>query len=630
MSQARILSASAAPCLRPGLALLTLLLVLILGAPVAVAADARSPLAESISPYLRLHADDPVRWRDWSPELFDEAQTTGRPLLISSGYYACHWCHVMQEESFKDAGIGERLNRDFIPVKIDRELHGALDHYLLEFLRATRGSAGWPLNVVVLPTGDALTGVVYAPRDDFAAFLDRISARLSAEREALTALAREGRLELIARMRAGEEPLSASRAARLPQALWTAMEREADLLGGGFGMQSKFPRAPALAALLQARDQGRAPGWADEFLAVTLDEMARAGLRDVIGGGFFRYSETPDWARPHFEIMLDDQAQLARLYLRAGRSFDRPDWIRVGRETLQFVLREMALDAPAAFASGLSALDGDGREGGVYLWTPQQVEAALAGHPEPALVKAYFGLESAPTFDHGHLPKWRGTVAELAGRFGLTETQAGAQLEQGRALLLEARGTRGRPRDDKQVTGLHGLLLSALAEVAEVAGEPAFAAAGTELAQRLCDLGRHPQDLSRLLDLSADVAGAAELADYAWLAQGLHDWARATGEEGVEKAVIPLLETAWETFADPHGWRAARDQPLPGMVSRRFHPGVHEPSPTTTLLALTRSYREQSETLNDRLAAFDLRPGREIEAEPIPHADLILLVASDD
>ncbi|AHE97614.1 hypothetical protein THITH_04340 [Thioalkalivibrio paradoxus ARh 1] len=604
-----------------------MLIVLALGGPVAVLAEARSPLAESLSPYLRLHADDPVRWRDWSPELLDEARATGRPLLISSGYYACHWCHVMHEESFKDTGIADRLNRDFIPVKIDRELHGALDHYLLEFLRATRGSAGWPLNVVVLPTGDALTGVVYAPRDDFAAFLDRISARVSAEREALTALAREGRVELIARMRAGEEPLSASRAARLPQALWAAMERDADLLGGGFGTQSKFPRAPALAALLQARDQGNAPPWADEFLAVTLDEMARAGLRDVIGGGFFRYSETPDWGRPHFEIMLDDQAQLARLYLRAGLSFDRPDWIRVGRETLQFVLREMALDAPAAYASGLSALDGDGREGGVYLWTPEQVEAALAGHPEPALVTIYFGLEGVPTFDHGHLPMRQVTVAELAGRFDLTAAEAAEQLEQGRAQLLEARGTRGRPRDDKQVTGLHGLLLSALAEEA---GEPAFAGAGSALAQRLREQARPPQDLSRLLDAPADVAGAAELADYAWLAQGLHDWARATGEEGVEKVVIPLLETAWETFADPHGWRAARDQPLPGMVSRRFHPGVHEPSPTTTLLALTRSYREQSETLNERLAAFDPRPGREIEAEPMPHAGLILLVASDD
>jgi uncharacterized protein len=585
-------------------------------------ADTRSPLAQSISPYLRLHADDPVHWREWSPGLLEEARRSNLPLLISSGYYACHWCHVMQEESFKDAGIAERLNRDFIPVKVDRELHMALDHHLLEFLRATRGIAGWPLNVVILPTGDAVAGVVYAPRDDFARFLDGISEHMARDGEALAALAREARLELTARLRAGEEPMSATRAARLPQTLWAAMQRDADLLGGGFGDQSKFPRAPEMEALLLAREQGRAPDWADEFLEVTLDEMARAGLRDVLGGGFFRYSETPDWGRPHFEIMLEDQAQLARLYLRAARQFGREDWAEVGRDTLHFVLREMALDVPGAFASGLSAIDGDGREGGVYLWTPGQLEEALAAHSKPELVRAWFGLEGAPQFDYGYLPLETGNPERIAKRFGMPSDEAASRIEEGRQALLAHREARGLPRDEKQLTGLHGLLLSAFAEVSE---DVAFSPVASALAARLQAAAEGPENLSQLLDLARDIAGAAELADYAYLAQGLHDWAMATGAVR-DATVVALLETAWSLFSDADGWRAMAEQPLPGMVAQRFHPAVHRPSPTTLILALSRDYADRSAALEEQLAAFDLRPGRVVETTSREHAGLILLL----
>lgn len=605
---------------RLGGGLAAVVLALTLAMPSA--AETRAALAQSISPYLRLHADDPVHWREWSPELLEEARRTDRPLLVSSGYYACHWCHVMQEESFQDAGIAERLNRDFIPVKIDRELHTALDHYLIEFMRATRGIAGWPLNVVVLPTGDAVAGVVYAPRDDFARFLDGISEQRRRDGEALKALARAARLELTERLRSGEEALSATRAARLPQALWAAMEREADFLAGGFGDQSKFPRAPELQALLEAREQRRAPPWADEFLEVTLDEMARAGLRDVLGGGFFRYSETPDWGRPHFEIMLEDQAQLARVYLRAARQFDRDDWAGIGRDALAFVLRDMALDTPGAYASALSAIDEAGREGGVYLWTPEQVEKALAGHPEPGLVQAWFGLEGALRFDYGHLPLEMASLDVLAGRFDLSPEAAAALIEEGRRALRAHRAARGLPRDEKELTGTHGLLLSAFAEVAD---DPELAPAGEALAVRLRAAADDPEDLSLLLDLPPEAAGAPELSDFAYLAQGLHDWSVATGT-APDAGVAALLETAWSRFRDADGWQALEEQPLPGMVAQRFQPAVHRPSPTTRILALSQAYAEQSAVLAERRDAADLHPGRAVETAPQEHAGLILLV----
>lgn len=586
------------------------------------AADPRSPLAQSISPYLRLHAGDPVHWREWDPGLLEQARISGRPLLVSSGYYACHWCHVMHQESFLDPGIAARLNRDYIPVKIDRELHTALDSYLLEFLRATRGSAGWPLNVVILPSGDALAGVVYAPRDDFARFLDGITGRLGRDGEALAALAREARIELTGRIRAGEERLSAGRASRLPDTLWAAMKRDADLLAGGFGEQSKFPRVPELEALLTARAQGRAPDWADEFLTVTLDEMARAGLRDVIGGGFFRYSETPDWGRPHFEIMLEDQAQLARLYLRAARQFGRDDWAVIGRETLAFVVREMMLDARGAFASGLSAMDDAGREGAVYLWTPEQFDAALEAHPAPRLVRAWFGLDGAPRFDYGQLPLEGRDLESVAERFGLSSHEARALVERGREALREYRQIRGLPRDEKQLTGLHGLLLAAFAELHE---DPDLGPVGAALAERLSEKARAPGGLSQLLDLPPEVAGRAELADYAFLAHGLHAWAVATGA-GRDAVVAELLEAAWRDFRDADGWRAARGQPLPGMVAQRFHSAVHRPSPTTLVLALSLDYRDHRAELAERLAGFDLAPGRAIETAAREHAGLILLL----
>lgn len=610
---------------RVALVLLVAALVLVSQSAAAEVPAARASLADSISPYLQLHADDPVAWREWSPDLLEQARASNRPLLISSGYFACHWCHVMQQESFKDVGIAERLNRDYIPVKIDRELQGALDDYLLEFLRATRGSAGWPLNVVILPTGDALSGVVYAPRDDFAAFLDRITGLLDDDADALTRLAREGRLELTARLRAGETPLSAARAARLPQVLWATLEREADFLAGGFGDQSKFPQAPVLEALLQAKATGHGPAWAGEFLEVTLDEMARAGLRDVLGGGFFRYSETPDWGRPHFEIMLEDQAQLARLYLRGARLLDRPDWFEIGRETLAFVEREMRLGDDVLFASGLSALDAAGREGGFYLWTEPQLAAALDGHPEPDLVRAYFALTGAPSFEQGHLPQRHMALEALAGRFDLTPEAARLQIEAGRTRLLEQRAERGLPRDEKALTGVHGLLLSAFAEARD---DPRLARIGDRLAERLRSLAARPDALAQLLDRPSAVAGAADLADFAYLAQGLHDWAVATGAPS-DPAVEGLLEAAWNGFNDADGWRAARELPLPGMVAQRFHASVHRPSPTTLVLALSQTYQDGSEALAEHLAAFVPTPGRAIETTAREHAGLILWLTED-
>ncbi|WP_019592810.1 MULTISPECIES: thioredoxin domain-containing protein [unclassified Thioalkalivibrio] len=603
-------------------------------------AQANPEMADSISPYLRLHTDDPVQWRAWDPALLEQAREERRPLLISSGYYSCFYCHVMQEESFQDEGIAERLNENFIPVKVDREVDGALDSYLLEFQRATAGSAGWPLNVVVTPQGHALTGVVYAPRDQFAEFLDGITERLEADYDRLVDLARRGSDELTQQLRAGEEPLSESRAGRLPQVLWSRLEREADDLQGGFGSSTKFPHSPYLHAMLEAVQAGTAPGWVGEFLEITLDEMAHSGLRDVLGGGFFRYSESPDWNEPHFEVMLEDQAQLALLYLRAGEHFGREDWIELGLENLDFVKRDMALredetgeQADTAeggfrgFASSLSAVDEEGREGGAYLWPEADLESALADHDYPDLVRAWFGMEGSSVFDLGYLPRRGAGVEALAERFDLDEAEVREQVNAGREMLIRAREARGLPRDEKVLTGAHGLLLSALAEGAQ--HDERFREAGAAVHGWLLEVASDPDQLPTLMGLPADQAGTATLNDYAFVARGLRDWKAATGE-GEQGPALALLEAAWERFRDDDGFRSEPEPPLPGMISQRFHPAVHRPSPTTLIFRLSAEWRDASEAVDAAFAEYDLRPGRAIESDPHHHARLILWLQQRD
>ncbi|WP_026289146.1 thioredoxin domain-containing protein [Thioalkalivibrio sp. ALMg11] len=614
------------------------LLLVALAVPGAV--QANPEMADSVSPYLRLHVDDPVQWRAWDPALLEKAREEQRPLLISSGYYSCFYCHVMQEESFKDDGIAERMNENFIPVKVDREVNGALDSYLLEFQRATAGSAGWPLNVVVTPDGHALTGVVYAPRDQFAEFLDGISQRLESDYDRLVDLARRGSDELTQQLRQGEEPLSDSRAGRLPQVLWSRMEREADDLQGGFGSSIKFPHSPYLHAMLEAEQAGTAPGWVAEFLEITLDEMAHSGLRDVLGGGFFRYSESPDWNEPHFEVMLEDQAQLALVYLRAGEYFGREDWIDLGLENLDFVKRDMALredetgeqaeaaeDGFRGFASSLSAVDDQGREGGAYLWPEEDLEAALADHEHPELVRAWFGMEGSSVFDLGYLPRSGAGVGQLAERFDLDEAEVREQLESGREALIRAREARGLPRDEKVLTGAHGLLLSALAEAS--AHDARFLDAGAAVQAWLLEVAAEPAELPALMGLPAEHAGTATLNDYAYVARGLRDWEAATGEGGHGPA-LALLEAAWERFRDDDGFRSEPEPPLPGMISQRFHPAVHRPSPTTLIFHLSEEWAGDSETVDAAFADYDLRPGRAIDADPEQHARLILWLQERD
>lgn len=607
------------PCtpLRPLVHLLIFAAVLF--AETASAAGANA-LAGHPSPYLAMHGQDPVAWRDWGPAVLREARETGRPVFISSGYFACHWCHVMQRESYQDEAIAVLINEHFIPVKLDRELHPALDAYLIGFTQRTAGQAGWPLNVFLTPEGYPLIGLTYVPPSQFKAVLERTSGLWGQDAARLADLARQAAEE-----RAAEDAQGAAKVLRPePAAVVRALVRQAlmigDELAGGFGHQSRFPMAPNLAALLAVQAREPEPGLA-EFLCVTLDAMANKGLRDHLGGGFFRYTVDPDWATPHFEKMLYDQALLIPLYLQGAEVLNRPDYRTVARETVEFMLRELA-GAEGAFIASLSAVDADGVEGGSYLWRPDELERLLTPGEHRAAVLAW-DLRRAPRFEAGHLLIPTGTAAQHAQALDLRPDAVQGLLASARAKLLAARGSRSLPRDDKRLAGWNGLALSALAEAAAAFDEPRYRAAAKALRDFLVERLWTGSELLRAA--GGGRITAASLEDYAYVAQGVADWAAAGRSKADRDLSRRLTALAWERFHGDAGWRLDADPLLPAVPAETALPDSPLPSPSALLIAL--ALESGDETLARRAREALARSVPTVAANPFAFAGQALLLS---
>jgi uncharacterized protein YyaL (SSP411 family) len=531
----------------------------------------QNALKHHSSAYLAMHGDDPVHWQDWDEQLLQVAREQQRLILISSGYFACHWCHVMQRESYRDTAVAAELNSHFIAVKLDRELHPALDAHLIDFVERTQGSAGWPLNVFVTPEGYPLLGVTYLPRDDFLALTKRVHALWEQDSSQVSTLARQAMNELVQQRAA-----VASRTTLAADAVIPALQREAlaqaSEMEGGFGEQSRFPMVPQLLALLDSLSV-QPDRRLQAFLETTLDQMASQGLRDHLAGGFFRYTVDPGWQVPHYEKMLYDQALLAFLYLRAGELLGRGDYLAVAADTLDFVLQHMA-GPDGGFVSSLSALDDAGVEGGAYLWTPAQLQAVLRGE-QLELARDHWRLRGVPAAEGGYLPMQGKSSQTLAE--GRDRDELDALLADARDKLLAARAQRGLPRDDKQLSGWNGLMLQALAEGVRLLGEPRYRVAAERLqaflASRMWDGGQ----LRRSLE-----GGEAGLADYAFVAAGL----RAMGERRLSSQ---LLQQAWQRFHTENGWRRGSVGLLPGMAEEAALMDDVLPSASALLVSLSLS-----------------------------------------
>ncbi len=555
------------------------------------------------SPYLAMHGQDPVGWRDWGREALEQARARGLPLFVSSGYFACHWCHVMQRESYRNSDIAELLNSRFVPVKIDRELNPALDEYLIGFTERTSGRAGWPLNVVLTPDGFPLVGFTYLPPDELEAVLQRVIRLWGDQRDRVVEMARAGAQEYAALLRPDTSPLDPVDWPDFDALLMQQAMAFADPLAGGFGPQTRFPREPQMSALIDLYARN-GDGQLGGFLRLTLDAMADGALRDHLGGGFFRYTVDPDWQTPHFEKMLYNQAQLVPLYLRAAEVLGEPRYRVLARETLDFMLSTLAGE-DGGYIGSLSAVDAAGVEGGFYLWDEATLERLL----EPAerrLAALVWGLEGAPRFEAGHLPIPRGAVEEAAADIGVPASEAEAMLERVRGRLLEARAARDLPRDHKQLAGWNGLALSAIAAGVAAFGEDRYREAGAGLRRFLTERLWDGERLHRARSPSGWF-GTASVEDYAYVAAGLADWGKAAGDEGARSLAHRLVGLAWSSFRDGDGWRRDSAPLLPAVPAEPALSDGALPSPAALLTALALAHPDTavraSATAAQRVAA---------------------------
>ena len=435
--------------------------------------EGRTPnrLAGETSPYLLQHQYNPVDWYPWGPDAFERARREDRPLLLSVGYSACHWCHVMERESFEDPAIAGLMNERFVNIKVDREERPDVDSIYMQAVQSMTGHGGWPMTVFLTPDGVPFYGGTYFPPGDrhgmpgFPRVLAAVAEYYRDRRGEATQVGREllDRLRQAERVRAGGDPLSPS----VLDAAYQGIRGEFDARYGGLGRAPKFPQPMAFDFLLRYWRRRDVPD-ALQMVRQTLTRMARGGIYDQLGGGFHRYSVDQVWLVPHFEKMLYDQAQLALLYLQAWQATGDHEYRRVTEETLDYVVREMT-HPEGGFYSTQDA-DSEGEEGKFFLWDPAEIDALL--DPETARVALhYWGVADGPNFEGRsilHVPR---DPEEVAAALGLTADRLSELLRRARATLFTHRESRIKPgRDEKVLSGWNGMMLRAFAEASGALG----------------------------------------------------------------------------------------------------------------------------------------------------------------
>ena len=487
-------------------------------------------LIDETSPYLLQHAHNPVDWYPWGPEALERARDEDRPILLSVGYSACHWCHVMERESFEDPDIAALMNESFVCIKVDREERPDIDSIYMNAVQAMSGSGGWPMTVFLTPKAEPFYGGTYYPPDD--------RHGMPGFRRVLTAIRdtyrdRRGEVirtkdQLLQQIRsttaiaAGVEPLSADILTLAHNGLISHFDEQY----GGIGSEPKFPQPMIYEFLLRnylrTGDEG-----ALQIVEQTLHGMALGGIYDQLGGGFHRYSTDRVWLVPHFEKMLYDNALLAKLYLHTYQVTGKPLYLRTVEETLDYVTREMT-STEGGFYSAQDA-DSEGVEGKFFVWQPEEV-VELLGKEDAEVFNRYYGVSEQGNFEGSNILNVREQAPAFAKQIGMAEEKLDELLSRARQRLLEVRERRIHPeRDDKVLTGWNGLMLGAFAEAAAVLGRDDYAATAERNAAFLLE---HLRPAGRLLRTYKD--GRAKLngylEDYATLISGLLALHEATFE----------------------------------------------------------------------------------------------------
>jgi len=505
-------------------------------------------LAGETSPYLLQHADNPVDWYPWGDEAFARARAEDRPVLLSIGYSACHWCHVMAHECFENAEIAKLINERFISIKVDREERPDVDSIYMQAVIAISGHGGWPMTVFLTPSGEPYFGGTYFPPVDrqglrgFPYVLDAAATVYRERRDEVTQAADQLRRAL----EPPALPAGAGSTADLGAAA-AQLVAQTDMRHGGFGAAPKFPHPAALDFLLRRHRTSSDARLLDAAL-ISLDHMARGGIHDQVGGGFHRYSVDGLWSIPHFEKMLYDNAQLAPVYLHAHQLTGDRRWRAVVEDTLDHALRELRLPG-GGFASSQDA-DSPGGEGSYFVWTPSQLTEAL-GDDDGTLAARVFGVSDAGNFEE------RTTVlsmpfplTQVARSLGTSEDALAERVESIRERLLAARQQRPAPaRDDKVLTSWNALMLAALAEAGAALARPDYVNAARRCADfLLSELRRDGVLLRTWKDGRAKITGFLE--DSAFLADSLITLYEACGDGRYLDAARQLVDDALRRFED--------------------------------------------------------------------------------
>jgi len=527
----------------------------------------RNRLGEEQSPYLRQHADNPVNWQPWDDAAREAARERDVPIFLSIGYSACHWCHVMEEESFQDEAVAELLNEHFVPVKVDREERPDVDSVYMTICQLVTGGGGWPLSAWLTPDGRPFYVGTYFPPESrgntpgFSELLENLARSWETDREEIENRADQWAAALRDELETTpEQPGDVGESDLLGDAVGAAL-RSADREHGGFGRGGpKFPHPGRIHLLLRAfARSGR-----EEALRVateTLDAMADGGMYDHLGGGFHRYATDRDWTVPHFEKMLYDNAELPRAYLAGYQVTGDERYADVVRDTLAFIDRELAHD-DGGFFSTLDArsvpppvesdeVDPEAEEGAFYVWTPDQVHAELDETTAELFCDRY-GVTSAGNFEGATVLTRAESIPELAEEYGSDEATVESRLIDAEVTLRRAREERPRPaRDEKVLAGWNGLAISAFAEAGRVLEPPYLDRAEEALGfvrDRLWDADA--ARLSRRFK-DGDVAVDGYLEDYAFLGRGALDCYGASGDVDHLAFAVDLADAVVEEFWDP-------------------------------------------------------------------------------
>jgi hypothetical protein len=495
-------------------------------------------LAGETSPYLRQHRENPVDWYPWGPEAFAAAESADKPILLSVGYSACHWCHVMAHESFEDDEVATEMNRRFVCVKVDREERPDVDAIYMEAVQAVSGHGGWPMTVFLTSDGKPFFGGTYYPKAGFLQLLSAIDDAWNNRRPELLDQAGQltESLNRLAKLKAGDGELPGT---DVLNAALQALAAEFDPEWGGFGRAPKFPQAMTLELCLRAHAHNGGDG-ARTVVTTSLDAMASGGMYDHLGGGFARYSVDAFWMVPHFEKMLYDQALLSRVYLHAWLQLGETRWRQVVDETIGYVLRD--LRQPEGGFSSAEDADSEGEEGRFYVWRIEEIEDVLGPGLAPAAI-AWYGVTKSGNFEGSNILH-RPVRGELARP---------PDVETARQQLFDAREKRVRPGlDDKVLTEWNALMLDSLSRAAAATQRADWLEAAVANGEFLLQHLR--RDDGRWLRSWQRDGGARHLAfaaDYAALVQAFVSLGQATGQRRWIDAAVSTADAMLDLFWDP-------------------------------------------------------------------------------